>query len=67
MRIKRVSDRELRKLKTLGEVSEAPPPGISPVLRAAWKFSQNMSRRFNRELKKDRFKEFLKKLAKRFI
>ncbi|OGC21219.1 hypothetical protein A2291_03170 [candidate division WOR-1 bacterium RIFOXYB2_FULL_42_35] len=68
MEIKRISDKELRKLKTLGgKVSEAPPTGIAPVLRASWNFAQNMSQRFNRELKKDRFKEMLSKLAKRFI
>jgi len=46
---------------------EVMPTGIPPVLRASWKFAQNMARRFNREMIKDRMNELLKKLAKRFV
>jgi phage gp16-like protein len=46
---------------------EAPPAGISPVLRASWKFAKSTAQRFNQELVKNRVDEFLKKLAKRFV
>ena len=67
MAIRRISRKEIRKSAGLGKAAEAPPVGISPVLRSSWKFAQNMAERFNRELVQDRMKDFLKKLAKRFV
>jgi hypothetical protein len=48
-------------------VSEAPPAGISPMLRASWKFARKMSQKFNKELLKDRVDKLLKTLAKKFV
>lgn len=67
MTIRRISPSELRKTSSLGKVAEPPPLGISPVLRASWRFAQDMAHRFNRELLQDRAKEFLKKLVNRFV
>ena len=65
--IRRVSTKELRKLRPAGQVEDAPPPGIAPVLRASWNFARDTAKRFNKELAKDRVKEFLKKLAQKFV
>ncbi|MFC1511158.1 hypothetical protein ACFL5U_02070 [Candidatus Margulisiibacteriota bacterium] len=43
------------------------PAGISPILKSSWKFARGMAERFNREMLKDRLKELLKKLSKRFV
>jgi len=64
---KRISQSEIRK-RALGKDFEAAPTYMPKILRAAWawNFSRSMARKFNRELLKDRFKDLLKKLAKRF-
>ena len=67
VKIRRVSPKELKRIRTLSDVAEAPPAGIAPVLRASWKFARDTAHRFSRELSKNRAKEFLKKLVKRFI
>jgi hypothetical protein len=60
--------RELRKIGRPGVpgAAAAPPAGISPILRASWKFAHSMAERFSKELLNNRAQEFLKQLAKRF-
>lgn len=67
MVIRRISQKEIRGALAPGMMPEAAPAGISPVLRASWKFAHKWAKRFNQELLKDRVAEFLKKLAKRFV
>jgi|GEM_PF-1566680 len=68
MTIKRISEKEIRQ-SILGQDIEVAPSFMPKILRAAWawKFSRQMAKKFNRELTKDRFKEFLKALAKKFV
>ena len=66
MTIRRISEKELRKVGRPGAIAEAPPAGIPPLLRASWKFARDMARRFSRELLKDHADEFIKNLVKRF-
>jgi len=49
-----------------GRVTAPEMAGIPRVLAAAWGFAENMANRFNRELKEDRKKKLLKKLAEKF-
>jgi len=65
---KRISQSEIRR-RALGKDFEAAPAYMPKILKAAWawKFSRDMARKFNRELLRDRFKDLLKKLAKRFV
>ncbi|MBU0671850.1 MAG: hypothetical protein KJ732_02350 [Candidatus Margulisbacteria bacterium] len=67
MTVRRVSPKQLRKAVSPGKVAEAPPAGISPVLRASWKFAHKMAQKFSKEMMKDRADQLLKKLAKKFI
>jgi hypothetical protein len=46
---------------------EPVPSGISPILRASWKFARSVAQQFNRELMKDRVNVFLKKLSDKFV
>lgn len=46
---------------------EPVPAGVSPILRASWKFARNVAQQFNRELMKDRVNHFLKKLSDKFV
>jgi hypothetical protein len=66
--IRRIEPKELRKIGRPGitGVEEAPPTGISPILRSSWNFARDTAKRFSKELGSDRTKEFLKNLAKRF-
>jgi hypothetical protein len=66
--IRRIDTKELRKIGRPGVTGaeEAPPAGISPILRASWKFASDTAKRFSKELGADRTHEFLKNLAKRF-
>ena len=69
MTIRRTSRESLRKAINRGkadQAAEAPPAGISPMLRASWKFARETAKKFNQQLAKDRTAEFLKKLTKRF-
>jgi hypothetical protein len=66
--IRRISEKELRKIGRPGiEAGDVPPAGISPVLRASWKFARDTAKRFSKELVNDRTKEFLNALVKRFV
>jgi len=68
MGVRKVSKSRVKKTTGLaGRIEEAPPPGVSPVLRTSWKFARKTAQKFSRELMKDRVREFLKKLAKRFV
>ncbi|MFH1386184.1 MAG: hypothetical protein ABIH50_00760 [bacterium] len=64
-RIDQSKSKELRKIGRAG-IEDAPPAGISPVLRASWRFARDTAERFNKELLNDRTKEFLKSLARKF-
>ncbi|MDD5382901.1 MAG: hypothetical protein PHH60_04520 [Candidatus Margulisbacteria bacterium] len=64
--IRRISHKELRGAVAPGKVAGAPPTGISPILRASWRFAQNMAQRFSKELQKDRVDQFLKAVARKF-
>ena len=70
MSIRRIEEqkRELRKIGRPGVEGpvSAPPAGISPMLRASWKFAHQMAERFSKELGSNKTQEFLKNLAKRF-
>ena len=69
MSIRRIDQsKELRKIGRPGVTGaeEAPPAGISPILRASWQFARDTAKRFSKELGSDRTGEFLKNLAKRF-
>jgi hypothetical protein len=69
MTIRRVESRkELKKAGRPGieGAVSAPPAGISPILRASWKFAHQMAERFSKELLSGRTQDFLKQLAKRF-
>ncbi|MFA5113697.1 MAG: hypothetical protein WC529_05325 [Candidatus Margulisiibacteriota bacterium] len=69
MSIRRVDQhKELRKIGRPGVegAASAPPAGISPILRASWKFAHDMAERFSKELGNNKTQEFLKNLAKRF-
>jgi|YNPNPStandDraft_1061719.scaffolds.fasta_scaffold22617_5 hypothetical protein len=65
MTIKRISDKEIRKIGRPG-VEEVVPAGIPPILRHSWNFARDLAKRFSRELLKDRSEEFLKKLIEKF-
>ncbi|MBI5400129.1 sigma-70 family RNA polymerase sigma factor [Candidatus Saganbacteria bacterium] len=67
MTIRRISDKEIRKAVSTGPLAEAAPTGLPPILRASWKFAQNMAKRFNRELMVERLGDFLKQLSKKFV
>jgi hypothetical protein len=60
--------KELRKIGRPGVTGaeEAPPTGLSPILRSSWNFARDTAKRFSKELGADRTGEFLKNLAKRF-
>jgi hypothetical protein len=47
-------------------MGDVPPAGISPVLRASWRFARDTAQRFRKEMLNDRTKNFLDKLAKKF-
>jgi len=65
--INRIDKKELKKIGRPGVKAEGiPPTGISPILRASWKFAWETAQRFSQELGTDRTAEFLKNLAKRF-
>jgi len=49
-----------------GRVTGPEMAGIPRVLAAAWGFAENMAKRFSRELKEDRTKKLLKKLAEKY-
>jgi len=66
MTVRRVSRKSLRKAVTPGKIAEAPPIGISPMLRASWKFARKMAQKFSQQMSKDRAEQMLKNLAKRF-
>ena len=67
MTIRKVSsEKELRKIGRPPGAEDVPPAGISPVLRASWRFARDTAQRFNKELLNDRTKNFLDKLAKKF-
>jgi hypothetical protein len=60
------SEKELRKIGRPGLAEDVPPTGISPVLRASWKFARDTAKRFNAQLLNDHTKQFLDRLAKKF-
>jgi len=65
--IRRISEKEVRKIGRSGiSPADVPPAGISPILRASWKFARDTAQRFSKELLSDRTKQFLDNLAKRF-
>jgi len=72
--IRRIESNELKKVGRPGvtKPEEAPPTGISPILRASWPFAKKTAERFSEELgadpkRKNNFvTEALKNLAKRF-
>jgi hypothetical protein len=73
--IRRIDSKELKKIGRPGVTGaeEAPPAGISPILRSSWKFANDTAKRFSQELdaadpkRKSNFvTEALKNLAKRF-
>jgi hypothetical protein len=72
--IRRIESKEIRKSGRPGVTGaeEAPPAGISPILRASWKFASDTAKRFSQELETDPKRksnfvtEALKNLAKRF-
>jgi len=68
--IKRISRKSLKKAVSRGKVkakeAAGPPPGISPMLRASWKFASKMAEKFSREMVKDRTDKLLKTLARKF-
>ena len=67
MTINRIDKKELKKIGRPGiEAADIPPAGISPILRASWKFARETAQRFSQELGADRTAEFLKNLVKRF-
>ncbi len=74
MSIRRIESNELKKVGRPGvsKPEEAPPTGISPILRASWQFARDTAKRFSEELgtdpkRKSNFvSEALKNLAKRF-
>ena len=75
MSIKRIDTNELRKVGRpgVGKPEEAPPTGISPILRTSWPFAKKTAERFSEELsaadpkrKANFVSEALKNLAKRF-
>ncbi len=74
MSIRKLESNELKKVGRPGVTrpEEAPPTGISPILRASWKFARDTANRFSEELgtdpkRKSNFvSEALKNLAKRF-
>lgn len=74
MSIRRIESNELKKVGRPGvsKPEEAPPTGISPILRASWKFASDTARRYSQELNADPKRksnfvaEALKNLAKRF-
>jgi hypothetical protein len=67
MSVRKASRKVSRRTGPAGRISEAPPPGISPILRASWRFARKTAQRFSRELVKDRVEFLLKKLSKRFV
>ncbi len=74
MSIKRIESNELKKIGRPGvsKPEEAPPTGISPILRASWRFASDTAKRYSQELGPDPKRrsnfvtEALKNLAKRF-
>jgi len=66
--------RDYKDLKKIGRPGvktdelEVAPAMVSPMLRASWKFARQWAERFNQELKpeKNRVKQFLKALIKKF-
>ena len=64
--------KELRKIGRPGvkkDDLDIAPAGVSPMLRASWKFARKWADRFNQELtheKKGRVRQFLKALARNF-
>ena len=68
MAIRRVSEKDLRSRMAAARGIEAPPVGISPILRAAWGFAKKMAHSFSKETEKpdSSEKELLKTLAKKF-
>jgi hypothetical protein len=66
--IRRIESKGIRKIGRPGVTGaeEAPPAGLSPILRASWKFASDTAKRFSKELGADRTGEFLKNLVKRF-
>jgi hypothetical protein len=72
--IKRIEAKEIRKIGRPGVTGaeEAPPAGLSPILRASWRFASDTAKRFSQELDTDPKRksnfvtEALKNLAKRF-
>ena len=67
MSIRKVSSQnEVKKAIRPEDDADVPPAGISPVLRASWRFARDTARRFSQELTSDRTKQFLDKLVKKF-
>ena len=74
MTIRRIESKEIRKIGRPGVTGaeEAPPAGISPILRASWRFASDTAKRFSQELETDPKRksnfvtEALKNLVKRF-
>jgi RNA polymerase sigma factor (sigma-70 family) len=64
--IRRISRKQLKKAVAPRELAEVAPTNLPPVLKSAWNFAQNMSKRFSRELIKDRVGKFLKNLINKF-
>lgn len=47
-------------------MGEAIPAGIAPVLRRFWRFTQEMAKRFSKQLLKNREEDFLKVVRTKF-
>jgi len=68
MAIRRISEKDLRSRMAAARGIEAPPVGISPLLRAAWGFAKKMAHSFAKETENPEASEkgLLKTLAKKF-
>lgn len=68
MTIRKVSEKDLRSRLAAARGIEAPPIGISPLLRAAWGFAKKMAHSFAKETENAESSEkgLLKLLVKKF-
>ena len=66
MTVRRISKSDIKRSATAGGPKEAPPVGISPILRSSWLFARNAAGKFNKEMLNDRLSALLRTLAKKF-
>ncbi|MDI6731278.1 MAG: hypothetical protein QME05_01685 [Candidatus Margulisbacteria bacterium] len=68
MTVRRVSEKDLRARMAAARGIEAPPIGISPILRAAWGFAKKMAHSFAKETENPEAstKGLLKTLVRKF-